>query len=152
MQADFEAWRALSEPRLAALGMRLEVAIDGSGVHRLRDEGGSCYTDWVAKQARKKRLRPPVVFPLQIDIFPLVRGAGEYRGELVSNPDHLANHAGKTDKLHWPREWLEPGQLLDFEGFQLRGPPRCGCMPPQGPVQDHSPPIALRITRPCRRA
>jgi hypothetical protein len=138
--ADLERWRAQHGPAtLARLGLRLEPD-PAAHMYRLRDEGGSCYTEWVAglERAQRRSLRD-ARFPLQLDIFLLAPAAA----------GQLAVHPGDTPKLRFPQSWFTgPGRVLAFEGFPVLAPrePEACLEREYGPGWRALPPPAQRVS------
>ena len=133
-EADLERWRVAHESSLARLGLRLEP---GDRMYRLRDEGGSCYTDWVAglERAQRRSLRD-ARFPLQLDIFLLADGE-----DGVSMP--------ADGPSVYPRAWFAPpGRVLSFEGFPVLAPrePEACLEREYGPGWRSLPPPAQRVS------
>lgn len=140
LEVDLERWRAAHGPAtLARLGLRLEHD-PVARMYRLRDEGGSCYTDWVAglKRAQRHSLQD-ARSSLQLDIFLLTPAA----------PGQLAVYPGNTPNLCFPSEWFTvPGRVLSFEGFPVLAPrePKACLEREFGPTWRVTPPPAQRVS------
>ena len=137
-RADFERWRAGgAAARLAAAGVHLEADRGGSPhIHRLRDAGGSCYTDWLRQVQREQRVcLRSASFALQADIF-LVDEDGD---DLVVPAD---------SDLRLPRAWVYPLVAVDFEGERCTAPANSGAVleASYGPEWRRLPPPEARVS------
>ena len=111
---DLPRWRRSQEASLSAAGVRVEGdSPEDRNVFRLRDAGGSCYTEFLqGLEAERQVCLRSASHSLQVDIFLMDEDA---EGNFC-----VLRYPGSC----WPRECFVPRRRLRFEGGDLWGPAR----------------------------